>query len=94
VLDYYWQSKADLAHYARACVDILFKFPFGTDELEGIAARGAFDLTAASDPLRQATPEVFDEEFEGRLRRHERRAEGRLRGGNLRGRAPRPETTP
>ena len=45
VLDYYWQGKEDLAHYARACVDILFKFPFGTEELEGIAARGDFDLS-------------------------------------------------
>lgn len=44
VLDYHWQKPAELAHYARACVDILFKFPFGTEELEGIAARGDFDL--------------------------------------------------
>ncbi len=62
VLDYYWQGKADLAHYARACVDILFKFPFGTEELEGIAARGAFDLTQhqthSGKPL-----EVFDDEL-------------------------------
>ena len=34
-----------LAHYARACTDITFKFPFGTQELMGIAARGNFDLT-------------------------------------------------
>jgi glycyl-tRNA synthetase len=62
VLDYFWQGKADLAHYARACVDILFKFPFGTEELEGIAARGDFDLTQhqkhSGKPL-----EVFDEEL-------------------------------
>jgi glycyl-tRNA synthetase len=45
VLDYHWQTKEELAHYARACVDILFKFPFGTEELEGIAARGDFDLS-------------------------------------------------
>jgi glycyl-tRNA synthetase len=41
----YWQKKEELAHYAKATVDILFKFPFGTQELEGIAARGDFDLT-------------------------------------------------
>ena len=62
VLDYHWQKKEELAHYARACVDILFKFPFGTDELEGIAARGDFDLTQhqkhSGKPL-----EVFDEEL-------------------------------
>ena len=34
-----------LAHYARACTDVTFKFPFGTQELMGIAARGNFDLT-------------------------------------------------
>jgi glycyl-tRNA synthetase len=62
VLDYYWQKPEELAHYARATVDILFKFPFGTEELEGIAARGDFDLTQhqkhSGKPL-----EVFDEEL-------------------------------
>ena len=61
-LDYYWQSKADLAHYARACVDILGKFPFGTDELEGIAARGAFDLTQHQTHSGKQL-EYFDEEL-------------------------------
>ena len=62
VLDYYWQSKEDLAHYARACVDILFKFPFGTDELEGIAARGSFDLTQHQAHSGKQL-EYFDEEL-------------------------------
>ena len=61
VLDYFWQGKGDLAHYARACVDILFKFPFGTEELEGIAARGDFDLTAHQNASKKPL-EVFDEE--------------------------------
>lgn len=34
-----------LAHYSRACTDITFHYPFGVQELEGIAARGNFDLT-------------------------------------------------
>ncbi|MFL2859200.1 MAG: glycine--tRNA ligase [Pontiellaceae bacterium] len=34
-----------LAHYASACTDIMYEFPFGLQELEGIAARGNFDLT-------------------------------------------------
>lgn len=34
-----------LAHYSRACTDITFHFPFGEQELWGIAARGNFDLT-------------------------------------------------
>jgi glycyl-tRNA synthetase len=38
-----------LAHYARACTDITFRFPFGVQELMGIAARGDFDLTAHSE---------------------------------------------
>ena len=62
VLDYYWQEKADLAHYARACVDILYKFPFGTDELEGIAARGSFDLTQHQTHSGKQL-EYFDEEL-------------------------------
>ncbi len=60
VLDYYWQKKEELAHYARACVDILFRFPFGTEELEGIAARGDFDLTQHQKHSGKAM-EVFDE---------------------------------
>jgi len=37
--------KDKLAHYAKACTDIEFRFPHGTQELEGIAVRGNFDLT-------------------------------------------------
>jgi glycyl-tRNA synthetase len=53
-LGFHRQTPAELAHYARACVDILFKFPFSKkdeqgnvtgDELEGIAARSDFDLS-------------------------------------------------
>ena len=62
VLEYHWQTKADLAHYARACVDILYKFPFGTDELEGIAARGSFDLTQHQTHSGKQL-EYFDEEL-------------------------------
>ncbi len=61
VLDYHWQTPEELAHYARATVDILFKFPFGTDELEGVAARGDFDLTAHQNASGKPQ-DVFDEE--------------------------------
>ncbi|MDH5405293.1 MAG: glycine--tRNA ligase [Candidatus Aminicenantes bacterium] len=37
-------SKDELAHYARECVDVEYNFPFGWQELEGIADRGDFDL--------------------------------------------------
>jgi glycyl-tRNA synthetase len=62
VLDYHWQTPDELAHYSRACVDILFKFPFGTDELEGIAARGDFDLSQHQKHSGKPQ-EVFDEEL-------------------------------
>jgi len=38
-------EKEELAHYARACADVEYDFPFGTAELEGIANRTDFDLT-------------------------------------------------
>src|SRR5205807_319502 len=61
-LEEYWQKQDELAHYARATVDILYKFPFGTQELEGIAARGDFDLSQhqrfSGKPM-----SVFDEEL-------------------------------
>ncbi len=34
----------ELAHYAKACVDVEYEFPFGWSELEGIANRADFDL--------------------------------------------------
>lgn len=37
-------EKDELAHYAKACHDIEYKFPFGWSELEGIANRTDFDL--------------------------------------------------
>ena len=38
-------KKDELAHYAKSCSDVEYKFPFGWSELEGIADRGDFDLT-------------------------------------------------
>jgi len=38
-------AKDKLAHYAQACTDIEFQFPFGKQELQGVAARGNYDLT-------------------------------------------------
>ncbi|MFC1479203.1 glycine--tRNA ligase [Planctomycetota bacterium] len=37
-------AKDELAHYALACVDIEYKFPFGFSELEGVANRTDYDL--------------------------------------------------
>ena len=61
VLDFYWQKPEELAHYAKATVDILYKFPFGTQELEGIAARGDYDLTQ-HQKFSGKSMEYFDEE--------------------------------
>jgi glycyl-tRNA synthetase len=44
------QSKEELAHYAKATVDIEYKFPgsLGYSELEGVANRQDYDLSAHS----------------------------------------------
>jgi glycyl-tRNA synthetase len=39
-------DPAVLAHYSKGTTDVEFKFPWGFDELEGIANRGDFDLSA------------------------------------------------
>lgn len=38
-------GKDELAHYAKACVDIEYLFPMGWSELEGIANRTDYDLS-------------------------------------------------
>jgi glycyl-tRNA synthetase len=37
--------KDELSHYAKACFDIEYNFPFGWKEIHGNADRGQFDLT-------------------------------------------------
>jgi glycyl-tRNA synthetase len=65
----YWQPKEELAHYAKATVDIQFKFPFGTQELEGIAARGDFDLKQHQQ-FSGKSMEYFDEEAKAKYLPH------------------------
>lgn len=43
-LRFYHYKKEELAHYAKACTDIEYHYPFGWGELEGIANRTDFDL--------------------------------------------------
>ena len=69
MLDFHWQKKEELAHYAKATVDILYKFPFGTQELEGIAARGDYDLTQ-HQKFSGKSMEYFDEETKSRFVPH------------------------
>ncbi len=40
--------QEELAHYSKATVDIMYKFPHGLEELEGIASRTDFDLGSHS----------------------------------------------
>lgn len=70
-LGFHHQTSEELAHYARACTDILFKFPFSKkdetgavkgDELEGIAARSDFDLSQHERHSGKSMG-VFDEEL-------------------------------
>jgi glycyl-tRNA synthetase len=68
-LEEYWQKPEELAHYARATVDILYKFPFGTQELEGIAARGNFDLSQHQQ-FSGKSMEYFDQEANSRYVPH------------------------
>ncbi len=67
----YWQKPEELAHYARATVDILYKFPFSKrdekgelkgEELEGVAARSDFDLSQ-HERFSGKPMGVFDEEL-------------------------------
>lgn len=54
----------ELAHYSDACADIEYKFPWGWDELEGIASRTDFDLRAHAEgsgkKLQYFDPEATD----------------------------------
>ncbi len=85
----YWQKPDELAHYARATVDVLYKFPFSKrdpngeligEELEGIAARSDFDLSQhqrfAGRPMT-----VFDEELKAAWPRLDPARQAGLREG-------------
>ena len=43
-LDLYDVPRKELAHYSKSTIDIMYKFPHGTEELEGVANRTDFDL--------------------------------------------------
>lgn len=45
-LDFNDHSPEKLSHYSKATTDLIFKFPFGWEELWGIANRTDFDLSA------------------------------------------------
>ena len=43
-LELYHVPRDSLAHYSKATVDVMYRFPHGIEELEGIANRTDFDL--------------------------------------------------
>ena len=53
----------------RSCVDVMYEFPFGTQELEGIAARGNFDLSRHQE-FSGKSMEYFDQEKNERFIPH------------------------
>ncbi|WP_438480602.1 glycine--tRNA ligase [Oleiharenicola lentus] len=59
-LSRYAHPKEKLAFYSRGTVDIMFKYPFGVQELWGIAARGNYDLTQHANASGKPQ-EMFDE---------------------------------
>ncbi len=61
-----WKQHENLVFYAKDAWDIEYKFPWGFDEMEGVHARGDYDLTQHSkgcgkqlDYLDQGTGERF-----------------------------------
>ena len=55
----------ELAHYAKAATDVEYEFPFGWQELEGIANRTDYDLKAHQDASGEDLT-YFDQERETR----------------------------
>eukprot|EP00929_Paragymnodinium_shiwhaense_P063241 TRINITY_DN31604_c0_g1_i1.p1 TRINITY_DN31604_c0_g1~~TRINITY_DN31604_c0_g1_i1.p1 ORF type:complete len:697 (+),score=206.57 TRINITY_DN31604_c0_g1_i1:65-2155(+) len=54
-----------LAHYARACTDIVFRYPFGQQELLGVAARGEYDIQQHA----KASKQTIDYQVPGQKKR-------------------------
>jgi len=59
-------DKSELAHYAAACADIEYDFPFGRSELEGIANRTDYDLKKHSE-ISKKDLSYFDEQTRTRF---------------------------
>jgi glycyl-tRNA synthetase len=63
-------DENELAHYAAACADVEYEFPFGISELEGIANRTNFDLRQHMDCSGKDLRYFDDQEPEKELRRY------------------------
>ncbi len=62
-------GEDELSHYSVATSDVEFTFPWGWDELEGIANRGDFDLTAHANASGEKL-DYFDQATGERYRPH------------------------
>ena len=64
----------ELAHYSKATVDVMYRFPHGVEELEGIANRTDFDLgshTKNQDELGITARVVANDDANARLAVHD-----------------------
>ncbi|MBI2438562.1 MAG: glycine--tRNA ligase [Lentisphaerae bacterium] len=68
-LQKYVYKKEELAHYASACTDIMYDFPFGSQEVEGVAARGDYDLSRHAQ-FSGKSLEYFDQDTQERFVPH------------------------
>ena len=69
LLSEYTHPAEKLSHYSKGTIDIMFKFPFGVQELQGIAARGNYDLTQHQEASGRSM-EYFDEATKSRYIPH------------------------
>ena len=61
--------KEELAHYSSACFDIEYNFPFGWQEIHGMADRGTYDLSQ-HEKFSKKDLKVFDEETKEKVLGH------------------------
>lgn len=64
-----WHKHENLVFYAKEAYDIEFNYPFGWSELEGLHARGNYDLTQHTTYSGQVL-DYFDEETKTRFTPH------------------------
>ena len=70
VLSLYKVPAEELAHYSKATFDVMYRFPHGTEELEGIANRTDFDLgshTKGQNELNLSARVIANEDSNARL---------------------------
>jgi glycyl-tRNA synthetase len=63
-------DSGELAHYAAACADVEYEFPFGLSELEGVANRTDFDLRQHSETSGKDLSYFDDQESDKDKRRY------------------------